>query len=116
VIFEPLDFIARLATLVSNPRVNLTRFHGVFAPNSKHRARVTKATRGKGAKPRVSDEEQEKKTPDERQATITWAQRLKRVFHIDIETCRSCGGSLRITLENTAAQLFIFKSSRKIVR
>ena len=35
VIFEPLDFIARLAALVPRPRVNLTRFHGVFAPNSK---------------------------------------------------------------------------------
>jgi hypothetical protein len=39
VISEPLDFIARLAALVPNPRVNLTRFHGVFAPNSKYRAR-----------------------------------------------------------------------------
>jgi len=48
VIFEPLDFIARLAALVPKPRVNLTRFHGVFAPNSKHRALVTKAARGKG--------------------------------------------------------------------
>lgn len=38
VIFEPLDFIARLAALVPKPRVNLTRFHGVFAPNSRHRA------------------------------------------------------------------------------
>lgn len=45
VIFEPLDFIARLAALVPKPRVNLTRFHGVFAPNSKHRARVTPAKR-----------------------------------------------------------------------
>jgi hypothetical protein len=31
VIFEPLDFMARLAALVPKPRVNLTRFHGVFA-------------------------------------------------------------------------------------
>ena len=31
VIFEPLDFISRLASLVPKPRVNLTRFHGVFA-------------------------------------------------------------------------------------
>jgi len=30
VIFEPLDFIARLAALVPKPRVNLTRFHGVL--------------------------------------------------------------------------------------
>ncbi len=34
VIFEPLDFIARLAALVPKPRVNLTRFHGVFAPTA----------------------------------------------------------------------------------
>ena len=35
VIFEPLDFIAKLAALIPKPRTNLTRFHGVFAPNSK---------------------------------------------------------------------------------
>ena len=31
VVFEPLDFIARLAALVPTPRVNLTRYHGVNA-------------------------------------------------------------------------------------
>jgi hypothetical protein len=25
-----------------------------------------------------------------------WAQRLKRVFNIDIETCSECGGDMRI--------------------
>jgi hypothetical protein len=95
VIFEPLDFIARLAALVPKPRVNLTRFHGVFAPNSKHRALVTKAARGKGAKPKVSIEGQEQ-TPAHRHAAMTWAQRLKRVFGIDIETCPACGGAVRI--------------------
>ena len=47
VIFEPLDFIARLVALVPKPRVHLTRFHGVFAPHSKYRAMVTPAKRGK---------------------------------------------------------------------
>jgi hypothetical protein len=40
VIFEPLDFLSRLAALVPKPRVNpgsspgqvLTRYHGVFTP------------------------------------------------------------------------------------
>jgi hypothetical protein len=27
---------------------------------------------------------------------MSWAQRLKRVFAIDIETCRQCGGHLRV--------------------
>ena len=44
VIFKPLDFIARLAALVPKPRVNHTRFHGVFALNSKRRSLVTPGT------------------------------------------------------------------------
>ena len=95
VIFEPLDFIARLAALVPKPRVNLTRFHGVFAPNSKHRALVTPAKRGKGSKLKAPDEAQDQ-TPAERRAAMTWAQRLKRVFNIDIETCRECGGAMKV--------------------
>ena len=27
---------------------------------------------------------------------ITWAKRLKRVFHIDIETCSECGGAVKV--------------------
>jgi len=34
ILFSPEDFIARLATLVPRPRLNLTRYHGVFAPSS----------------------------------------------------------------------------------
>ena len=56
----------KLAALVPKPRVNLTRFHGVFAPNSKHRALVTPA-RGRGNKPKAIDEGQEQ-TPAERRA------------------------------------------------
>jgi hypothetical protein len=95
VIFEPLDFIARLAALVPKPRINLTRFHGIFAPNSKYRARVTPAKRGRGGR-HATTADPEERTPAERRAAMTWAQRLKRVFGIDIETCPACGGAMRI--------------------
>ena len=95
VIFEPLDFLARLAALVPKPRVNLTRFHGVFAPNSKYRIQVTPSKRGKGGK-RNADEDEQCQSPAERRASMTWAQRLKRVFNIDIETCSKCGGAVRV--------------------
>ena len=88
VIFEPLDFIAKLGALVPKPRVNLTRFHGVFAPNSKHRVDVTPAKRGKGR----PHEERKDKTPEQRHQAMTWAQRLKRVFNIDVSVCPTCGG------------------------
>ena len=93
VIFEPLDFIAKLAALVPKPRVNLTRFHGVFAPNSKYRVDVTPpAKRGKGR----SYKENEDKTPAQRHQAMTWAQRLKRVFNIDVSVCPQCGGEARV--------------------
>ncbi|HII4308511.1 TPA: transposase [Vibrio parahaemolyticus] len=97
VIFEPLDFIAKLAALVPKPRVNLTRFHGVFAPNSKHRVQVTPAKRGK--KPDKSeglDTNWRDKSPAERHRAMTWMQRLKRVFNIDIEVCEHCGGHVKV--------------------
>ncbi len=109
VIFEPLDFISRLVSLIPKPRqgepwnasrgypgvVNLTRIHGVFAPNSKHRALVTPAKRGRGKKVKTPDEAQNQ-TPAEKQASMTWAKRLKRVSNIDIETRSECGGEVRI--------------------
>ena len=94
VIFEPLDFISRLVALVPKPRVNLTRFHGVFAPNSTYRALVTPSKRGKRKKIQSSDVSDQ--TPAEKRASMTWASRLKRVFDIDIETCSECGGDIKI--------------------
>ena len=51
VLFEPHDFIARLAALVPHPRTHLIRYHGVFAPNARNRRLIVKAkTPNRGAK------------------------------------------------------------------
>ena len=100
VVLEPLDFmfrmngmpraqgcaraaVARLAALVPRPRLNLTRFHGVFAPNFKQRKHIVPQRSG-----RID--------ADHPPAPMTWAQRLRRVFAIGIETCPECGGKLRV--------------------
>ncbi len=90
VVFEPLDFIARLAALIPRPGVNLTRYHGIFAPNSRWRALVTPSRRGKRA---VGDAPA---TEPEKRRAMTWARRLKRVFKIDVEMCEQCGGAVKI--------------------
>lgn len=89
-IFEPEDFIARLAALVPKPRAHLTRYHGVFAPASPDRARIVPRTHAAAAN------ERGEVSATDRQRAMSWAQRLKRVFTIDIETCRQCGGRLRV--------------------
>lgn len=95
VIFEPEDFIARLAALVPKPRAHLTRYHGVFAPASPDRARVVPTPRRRAATANQAKEYGDA-SATERQRPLTWAQRLKRVFAIDIEVCRRCGGRLRV--------------------
>ncbi len=56
---------------------------------------MTPAKRGKSNKASASHAP-EGATPTERRAAMSWAQRLKRVFHIDIETCKTCGGRVKI--------------------
>ena len=87
---EPEDFIARLAALVPKPRAHLTRYHGVFAPASPDRAEIVPRTHA------VAATERGEVSVSDRQQAMSWAQRLKRVFAIDIETCQQCGGRLRV--------------------
>ena len=44
VVLSPMEFMGRLAALVPRPRGNLTRFHGVFSPNSQLREYVVPAS------------------------------------------------------------------------
>ncbi len=80
VIFEPLDFIARRVTLVPKTRVNLTRFHGVFAPNARDRARVTPAKRGRGSR-RCSTGDSQAPRPGERRASMAGFCSCKTGIH-----------------------------------
>jgi hypothetical protein len=92
IFFEPLDFISKLAALVPVPRVNLTRYHGIFAPHHSHRAEIVNTkddkkqyTQAEGVKSEIV-----------KRVKMTWAQRLKRVFDIDIKICAFCGGTVKI--------------------
>jgi hypothetical protein len=96
VIFEPLDFIARLASLVPSPRVNLTRFHGVFAPHSRLRAKIVPTQRGGQKKKGEGGAAGADADQVPRHVAMTWAQRLKRVFRIEISICDHCGGPVKI--------------------
>ena len=89
IFFEPIDFIGKLAALLPPPRLNLTRFFGVFAPNSNLRAQVTASQRGKNS-PRLINEGNEQSNKAYHARGMSWAQRLKRVFNIDINECEKC--------------------------
>ena len=98
--WDAVDFIAKLAALVPPPRAHLTRFHGVFAPNANLRAQLTPSGRGKrpagDAAPVDVSAHDAPRSPEEKRRAMSWAQRLKRVFSIDVTACVHCGGTVRI--------------------
>ncbi|MCW3641476.1 IS91 family transposase, partial [Burkholderia cenocepacia] len=38
----------------------------------------------------------EPRSPEQKRRAMSWAQRLKRVFSIDVTACVHCGGAVRI--------------------
>ena len=90
IVLEPLDFMQRLAALVPRPRLHLTRFHGVLAPNAKLRAKVVPGRAHK----REWSHDDEHGCAHSAPVRMSWARMLKRVFDIDIEKC-ACGGKLK---------------------
>lgn len=76
-------------------------YNGVFVFNSKHRIDVTPA------KHRTQQENGDK-TPEQRHQAMTWAQRLKWVFSIDVSTCPQCCGEAKV-IASIEGQLIINK-------
>jgi len=116
VVFEPEAFIRRLAALIPPPYLNLTRFHGVFAPAAKDRAAVMALAQRPMASvvgpTDASPHEPSEATADlldvppiisaippllpSRPKRIPWAELLKRTMGIDVHTCPHCGGPMRL--------------------
>lgn len=90
-VFEPLDFMGKLAALVPPPRAPLVKYSGVFAPNHKLRKLVvpkrvelppTESCESHGA---------ESTAPAKTAPRLSWSQLMKRVFGVDVLTCSKCG-------------------------
>ena len=62
-------------------------------PHSRLRGAITPAGRGAGAKGAKPDAEA---PAVPKHVAMSWAQRLKRVFAIEIDTCARCQGRLRV--------------------
>ncbi len=92
------EFIEKIVSIIPQPRIHGTRFHGVLAPHSKQRHQVVpkKAEPETSLKACVSNtttNETNKKKPATR---ISWAKLLARVFGFDVEKCSQCGGKIKV--------------------
>lgn len=66
--------------------------HGVFAPHSKHRARII-PHRPQATPPSATTSPQR---PSRSRSVLDWASLLSRVFALDVLPCERCGGRRRL--------------------
>jgi hypothetical protein len=81
-VLSPDALLQRLSWLVPLPRIHMTRYHGVLAPNHPWRSRVV-------VKPHVT-----LPVPLRWRSSrwIDWATLLRRVFALEVLVCANCGG------------------------
>ncbi len=99
---KSLDFMARLAALVPRPRAHLVRYHGVFAPNAKHRHHIVTRPASMPVPDNPHDGEECETREPRPTAPMSWMQRLRRVFDIDLQSCPKCGATVRVIAVSTA--------------
>ena len=111
VVYEPQDFMAKLAALVPAPRVHLTRFHGILAPAAKWRPLIVPKPSVESdvslaavplsvpaSAPGINDPIEAKVTTKDMppRRNYAWAYLMMRVFQVDVLKCERCGSRLRI--------------------
>ena len=98
VVFEPLDFLSKLAALVPPPRMHRTRYHGVWSSHAKARREVTsQCPAGAGTCPcgqggtALKSADEQAASHERKSKRYDWARLLARVFDVDVLSCTRCG-------------------------
>ncbi len=104
-VFDPVEFLGRLAVLVPRPRVNLILYHGVLGPRAAWRSDIVRRKPpGDPAGVEVTETccaaqtgQTDASDPVQRQARgYLWADLMRRTFGFDVLACPRCGGRLRL--------------------
>ena len=103
-VFDPVEFLGRLAVLVPRPRINLILYHGVLAPRAAWRADVVRRrSSGEGGEAGMTASATEPAREADPAETArrhtrgqTWASLMARTFGLDVLACPRCGGRLRL--------------------
>jgi len=98
-VFDPVEFLEKLAVLIPKPRINLVVYHGILAPRARDRAAavaraVPLARAGAGASACPADAAAPPSSASPSRRAFAWADLLRRIFEIDVLAC-ACGGRLR---------------------
>lgn len=104
VLFEPVEFLGRLAVLVPRPRVNLILYYGVLGARAAWRSEVVPRmtappdpTAGVPGAPTAHTCAGDPPDAVRRRARgQRWAEPMRRTFGFEVLACPRCGGRLRL--------------------
>jgi len=100
VVFDPVEFLGRLAVLVPRPRVNLILYYEVLRARAAWRPEVVpRRPSGRGPTGDPVNGACATATPDTARSGARgrcWAALMKRTFGLDVLDCPRCGGRLRL--------------------
>ncbi len=110
VLFSPLDFLEKLASIIPPPKKHLVKYYGCLSSHSALRplivpmgVAVNKDTTVAEEEPLAADENQDEANPDamkkeeaKKSNYIDWQTLLKKVFKIDISVCPKYEGRMRV--------------------
>jgi hypothetical protein len=102
-VFDPVDFLGRLAVLVPRPRVNLILYYGVLGARAGGRMDVVRRACGEASMAEsicagdgaAAATDSEGTRPAEGRGW-RWAALMRRAFGFDVLACPRCGGRLRL--------------------
>lgn len=112
-VFEPLEFLAKLAALTPRPEINLLLYHGVLAPHARWRRQVVGYGR-MASEDAARDPAEACRISPSAPRNWTWAALMRRAFALDVLACPRCGGRLRViaTVEDPVAVRQILAAQR----
>ena len=102
-VFDPVEFLGRLAVLVPRPRINLILYHGVLGPRAARRSQVVRHAAADATGDLLPATEPPP-GPGDAPAVVRpthgggrlWADLMQRTFGFDVLACPRCGGRLRL--------------------
>ena len=102
-VFDPVEFLGRLAVLVPRPRINLVLYHGVLGPRAAWRADIVRRETSAGDRdvavakaPGAPADHADGQAAPRHAAGYAWAELMRRTFGLDVLACPRCGGRLRL--------------------
>ncbi len=122
------ELLDKLAHLIPPPRRHRHHYHGMLAPNSKYRSRITqfanlefKATKVISHSEIKSEDFNSKAKTDSlltpKKSSIGWAKLIRKVYEVDPLKCEQCGETMKIIayilIQESATSLLVIGAKKE---